>query len=162
VSADDHWFFRPLRRVHRCRWQLPAHVEAMLRQHARAAHPRETGGLLLGWWQDRVPVVIDGIEVLDPDATRTRWTRHPAAAELALQAALDEHEPCVGYVGDWHSHPADQGPSGSDLRQLRQDSRDQPGALALAVIRHGGRADTRLALSGRLVTASDLRKAHNR
>ena len=39
-----------------------------------------------------------------------------------------------GYVGTWHSHPSDSGPSPLDLATLRQDSLGQGHATASLVI----------------------------
>lgn len=156
MSGDDHFWFRPLRDVHRCDWTPPEHVERLLRALAAAAHPRETGGLLLGWWDDGIPVVVTAIEVPDPQATGTRWTRQPDAARDALQAARAAADPDVGYIGDWHSHPANVGASSRDIRQLRDDSRGYEHALALVVVRYGGQLDTRLARRGRLTTVPKL------
>lgn len=158
MSDDEHFWFRPLRAVHRSGWTPPVHVALTLRQLATSAHPHETGGLLLGWWDDGLPVVTDAVELADQRATGNRWTRQPQAAQEALAAARARAAPDVGYIGDWHSHPADVGPSGRDLRQLKQDSADYDNALALVVVRHGGRLDTRLARHGHLTTAAMIQK----
>ena len=156
MSGEDHFWFRPLRDVHRCGWSPAAHVEETLRRLAAASHRRETGGLLLGWWDGSVPTVVDAIEVPDPTATGNRWTRQPEAAHTALAEARAHANPLVGYVGDWHSHPANVGASPRDISQIRQDSRGYPNALALVVVRFGGNLDTRLALRGRLTTLTRL------
>jgi integrative and conjugative element protein (TIGR02256 family) len=157
VSADDHWFYRPIRRVHRNEVQLPDYVVTRLRTMAEAAHPRETGGLLLGWWEGMMPIVADVIEVPDPRATRTRWTRHEQSAASALEAALTSpRDPNLGYVGEWHSHPADLGPSSRDISELRSISRQYPNALVLAVVRYRGSVESRLARAGRLTTPGRL------
>lgn len=158
MSGAGHFWLRPLRAVHRCGWMPPEHVAVALRRFAVEAHPRETGGLLLGWWEQEVPVVAGAVEVPDPAATGTRWTRHSEAAAAALRHARATGDPTVGYVGDWHTHPADLGPSPQDLRQTKQDSTEYPHALALVVVRHGGRLDTRLALHGRPTTLSKLKE----
>lgn len=157
MSADDHWYLRPLRQVHRSGWELPTHVQDLLRKLSERRHPQETGGLLLGWWEDGLPVALDAVEVPDPAATGTRWTRRRSAADQCLELALAQRDDDVGYIGDWHSHPMNVAPSGRDLRQLRTDSRDFSQALGLAVVRRHGRVDTRLALRGRLTTAWQLR-----
>src|SRR4029450_870181 len=79
----------------------------LIARRARQAAPNETGGLLLGWWEGTAVVVAHAVEVPDPDATSSRWTRHEDTAQAALDAALpDPSHPWLGYVGDWHSHPA--------------------------------------------------------
>lgn len=79
-------------------------------------------------------------------------------ARAALEAARADASPYVGYVGDWHSHPANVAASSRDIKQLREDSRDYNEALALVVVRHNGSLDTRLALRGRLTTVPKLKE----
>src|SRR5665647_3825349 len=55
--TGEHCLYRPLREVHHSGLSVPAYVEDLLRAYAGTAHPRETGGLLLGWWEQSVPVV---------------------------------------------------------------------------------------------------------
>ena len=154
--AAEHWLFRPLGDVNRCGLSVPGYVEELLRAHAWAAHPIETGGLLLGWWDLGVPVIAYALEVKDPRATRRRWTRDEARARVALAQARRHGHKHVGYVGDWHSHPVNLGPSGSDLRELRRVSRQYDQPTTLAVVRHGGVVDMRLASAGRLTTVARL------
>lgn len=106
---------------------LSGPVLAELRVTAGAALPRETGGLLLGWWHTRdaaeVIVVRHAIEVPDRRATHTSWVRRPRAAQAALSRALAVlSHPLLGYVGDWHSHPKAYTASGPDRASLLQTS----------------------------------------
>lgn len=157
MSADDHWYYRPFSDVHRSALPLAEEAATAIRDLAAAAHPRETGGLLLGWWNEKVPVVRDAIEVLDPRAGHTRWTRHEAAARAALLAAVRAADGSgIGYVGEWHSHPADVGPSSRDIRELQRISRQYPLPLVLAVARRRGPIDVRIARNGRLTTPHRL------
>jgi hypothetical protein len=83
---------------------------AELNAAAQAALPKETGGLLLGWWDTceaaETVIVRHAIEVPDRQATPTSWVRRPRAAQAALSWALTTlGHPLLGYVGDWHSHP---------------------------------------------------------
>ncbi|SHN88825.1 integrative and conjugative element protein, VC0181 family [Geodermatophilus obscurus] len=103
---------------------------------AAAAHPRETGGLLLGWWDAGHVVVRHAVEVPDPGATTNSWSRDEPQAQAALDAALDEHQhPWLGYVGDWHSHPAPCGASSQDVTSIRRASRQYTQPLVLLVHR---------------------------
>lgn len=160
MSADEHWWFRPVRAVHRCGLSLSEEAETGLRECAGLSHPCETGGLLLGWWQDRVPVVVAAVEVPDPDAGHHRWSRDEPSAAQALERVRGAFPAHVGYVGDWHSHPADVGPSSQDLRAIRRASKQFDDPLVLAVARRGGRIDTRLAYRGRLTTVHALTTPH--
>lgn len=117
---------------------------------AAAAHPRETGGLLLGWWTDGAVIVTHAVEVADPDATGNTWSRHEAAAQRALEAAQEKSEhPWLGYVGDWHSHPAPCGASEQDLRSIKRVSTQYPHPMVLLVHRSDGTVDVWAAHCGR-------------
>lgn len=117
---------------------------------AAAAYPRENGGLLLGWWDaDRI-VVRNAVEVPDPAATANSWSRHEPRAQAALDAALDAHRhPWLGYVGDWHSHPAACGASIQDVASIRRASRQYTEPLVLLVYRADGAFDHVVAHRGR-------------
>ncbi len=160
MSADEHWWYRPIRAVHRCGLLLDDGIETELHVLSELAHPKETGGLLLGWWQNAVPVVGAVIEVPDPAAGLNRWTRDEFSATRALELVRRTYPAHVGYVGEWHSHHADIGPSPQDLRAIRRVSRQFDDALVLAVARRRGRIDTRLAHRGRLTTVAALTSVH--
>lgn len=134
---------------------LEGPVAASLRKLAAKAHPLETGGLLLGWWEGNALAIVDCVEVPDPHAGRSSWLRREKVAQQALSRVLaDRDDPHLGYVGDWHSHPADVGASRPDLRELRRVSRQYERQVALAVVRYGGRVDLSFALAGRLLPSS--------
>lgn len=117
---------------------------------AVAAHPRETGGLLLGWWDARYVVVRHAVEVPDPGATTNSWSRDEPQAQAALDTALAEHQhPWLGYVGDWHSHPAACGASSQDVTSIRRASRQYTEPLMLLVHRSDGTLDQVVAHRGR-------------
>ena len=140
---------------------VSAEVATTLRALAADAHPRETGGLLLGWWDKptNLPVVVDVVEVTDPDATGSRWTRDEAGAASALDTVRRSHPDGIGYVGDWHSHPRNAPPSGADLRALKRISRQYDFPVVLLVVRRDGPISTRLALHGRELTPATQAKS---
>jgi integrative and conjugative element protein (TIGR02256 family) len=123
---------------------------------AASAYPRETGGLLLGWWDIDGIVVAQAIEVIDPAATTDSWSRSQDTAQPALDdalARLDDHR--LGYVGDWHTHPQRCPASGTDLATISRASREYanpitllvhqpPGTLAGHVAHRGGLRPVRI------------------
>jgi proteasome lid subunit RPN8/RPN11 len=118
--------------------ELPIDVHAdatkLIAAAAAVARPRETGGLLLGWWDSGRVAVRSAVEVTDPHATADSWSRDQFRAQAALDTALAglDH-PWLGYVGDWHSHPAPCAASAQDLVSIRRASRqyDQPLVLII-------------------------------
>lgn len=125
----------------RTRVTVEAHPDATesIATLAVAAYPNETGGLLLGWWDLGQVVVRYAVEVPDPGATSHSWSRDQVRAQATLDDAMTEYaHPWLGYVGDWHSHPAPQGRSGQDLGSIRRASRQYVEPLVLMVHRSDG------------------------
>jgi integrative and conjugative element protein (TIGR02256 family) len=113
----------------------------------------ETGGLLLGWWDGEHIVARHAVEVVDPEASRSSWTREEGRAQHALEQALAAFDhPWLGYVGDWHTHLLDRGPSRQDVRSIRHASRCYDKPLLLLVQRAHHRLDARAAQRGRTRT----------
>lgn len=115
---------------------LTRRAEDTVSAAAIAAAPRETGGILLGW-RDTAHggfTVTGAIEVPDTASGHATYRRQHAAAEGRLQEALARHnDPDVGYVGEWHSHPAPQPPSPQDRHSIKQTARGAPAAVVLLV-----------------------------
>lgn len=110
-------------------------AQAAMRRAAREALPNETGGVLIGVHIDGHPVVTDALEIPTrrpaPDCFVIAFGEARRAVEAA--AAADRR---VGYVGEWHSHPTDQGPSPTDRwTMLRLASDDDTGNPILVVVR---------------------------
>ena len=102
----------------------------------------ETGGILLGWRHSTGVYVCDVIEVPDRRASRNQYVRRHGLASESLNRFLDTlpaRSP-VGYVGEWHTHPAPQGPSRTDRRQLKGISRHLHDYIALIVASHDPRS----------------------
>lgn len=130
-------------------------VSPALTATSRRSEPKETGGLLIGWLDGKTIVVRRILEVPDADATETSWTRSEARANKALAGFLAKTEhPWLGYVGDWHAHPAPVGPSQTDRRTLRKDSRSVRHPLALIVHRSDGTLDVLTARRGTALRTS--------
>lgn len=99
-----------------------------LRLAGTRALPRETGGLLLGYYTEIGPHVAEAHVVPDPRATRIRYRRDAVAAARILGASIRADDSgALGYIGEWHTHPLPIGPSATDVHAS--------GRLALA----GGR-----------------------
>lgn len=130
--------------------RLAADVAAALRTCAMRDTGHERGGLLLGWWDGTEIVIQYLVEVSDPHSTSTSWTRHQVTAQEALdQARATVADPRVGYVGDWHTHPAAIGISPADEAALRRASRQYPEPIVLIVALPDGRLDIHAASAGR-------------
>lgn len=73
--------------------------------------PRETGGLLVGYWsEDETEVVITDIVDAGPKARHGRFTFSPdyEYQQEQLDIILDNGARPLFYIGDWHTHPKGQ------------------------------------------------------
>lgn len=119
-----------------------------------AALPNETGGILLGFRTPCLIVVTRTVTVADPQSSRRGYLRRYRQAQARMAIGRGDAPPVVGYVGEWHTHPADVGPSRSDLRALAAIARLSQGPVALVVL-----ADPAQGLShvhGRVATRQDF------
>lgn len=100
----------------------------------RGALPKETGGILLGFRTPDLIVVTRLLTVPDPRSSRHSYRRRRRHAQAQMAAARADGAGAVGYVGEWHTHPADQPPSRTDLRALAATARLAAGPVALLVL----------------------------
>lgn len=135
-----------------------------LRRLARSAHPNETGGILLGVRTAGRPWITLAIEIPTPDRERSQY-RLPAGTTTAAVRSARHEDPRLGYLGEWHSHPADVGPSPTDRATMRRLALRSPRTgVVLIIVRHGidgHRLDVRemtlpFLRSRRSVTTGDL------
>lgn len=92
---------------------------------AARAHPIETGGILIGVYLDGHPWITTAVEIPTTDRGRSHYRIPAGATHVAvLGARAVDHR--LGYLGDWHSHPHDVGPSPKDLASLALVSMKRP------------------------------------
>ena len=111
-----------------------------------AALPQETGGILLGFRTLDLVVVTRALTVPDPRSSRHTYRRHRRRAQAQMAAAGINETPGIGYVGEWHTHPADCPPSRIDIRALTATARLTTAPVALIVLAY--RADRSVAVHG--------------
>lgn len=99
-----------------------------------AALPKETGGILLGFRAPDLIVVTRTITVTDPHSSRHGYLRRYRRATAKMALGRGTAPPVVGYVGEWHTHPVDVGPSLTDRRALGATARLAEGPVALVVL----------------------------
>lgn len=97
---------------------LSESAQASMTAAAAKAHPNETGGILIGVHNDGGhPWVTRAIEIATNDRGHHHYKIPSGATQPSVHAAR-RTDPRLGYLGDWHSHPADIGPSPTDLATL--------------------------------------------
>ncbi|WP_157660684.1 Mov34/MPN/PAD-1 family protein [Burkholderia ubonensis] len=83
-------------------------LERKLRDIRTGGLPKETGGVILGYI-DQKRKAIHIVDVLsapsDSDASQTGFTRGAAGVKEAIEHASMLTANIVGYLGEWHSHP---------------------------------------------------------
>jgi proteasome lid subunit RPN8/RPN11 len=127
-----------------------------LKRAASLSHPLETGGILVGVHADQQPWATMAIEL--PTSSRGRAHYHlPGGATQPAVLMARAVDPRLGYIGDWHSHPADVSPSRTDLASLRLISylhprRPNPTLLVLRRI-----SEHEYKLEARRITAANPR-----
>ena len=123
--------------------------------------PRETGGILIGFRSVNDIYVADIVEVPDDHSTGNRFVLREDSREKALARYLNQVPPeCpFGYVGNWHSHPAQAHASGRDLRTLRQEAKTAEDLIAMMILMRAPTGSWRVGRSGRLLGATITRQA---
>lgn len=135
--------------------RLSATASTLIHTASERAKPTETGGLLLGWWEANTIVIADAVEVVDSGATHASWTRRESTAQEALDRALAASDNSnIGYVGDWHCHPAAVGASLTDLQSLAHSSAEYQMPLALVVRQADGLVRVYVGDRGRVRSAN--------
>lgn len=103
-----------------------------------ASHPFEIGGIVAGVLVEGRPWITHVKEIPSQVSGHSSYVL-PAGKTSPAVAALQAIDPRVGYLGDWHSHPADAGASSLDFRTLRQTSQDNDARMPLLIIVRRGR-----------------------
>ena len=89
-----------------------------LRHAASDAHPVETGGILIGVYANGKPWITHAVEVRTSDRGPRHFTL-PAGATGRVVGDARALDPRLGYLGEWHVHPADVGPSSIDRATMK-------------------------------------------
>lgn len=97
--------------------------------------PLETGGILLGYREDANIIITHALVVNDQEASSDKYVRDDVKAngllhEFLVQRAGDDP---IGYIGEWHSHPAPARPSVTDVSAIRATAKISDGPIALLV-----------------------------
>lgn len=129
ITAESREGCLPLVRISR-------HALALASRHAMEAGSKELGGIMVGWWVGASTAVVhDLLMVPDVDADSNHYKRrHRGAQEIlnSYRKGLDDQR--VGYMGEWHSHPAPQPPSEIDRAALAAITRRGRTAVVLVVL----------------------------
>ena len=114
---------------------VSAQARDALRAAARRSVSKEHGGILIGYRHGNDIAVDDILEVPDATAGRTNYLRRENPARQALSEYLERigSDDVIGYVGEWHTHPAPLPPSPTDQHAMRAMTRKNRNSVALVV-----------------------------
>lgn len=144
-------------RLRRTVWLAEA-AQATVKTAAANGHPNEIGGVLIGvLTKHERPWVAEAI-VIPSAQPRVTFYELPGGARPDAVDRARARDPRLGYLGDWHSHPADMGPSSVDRQTMRAAAEDLRAACPNPILliarrrRDGYRMDVRELVHGRLRT----------
>lgn len=128
---------------HRFGLRIPAETLARMLELCRRDAPKETGGVLAGYYTNAHDcAVVTGVSEAPADSGsgRTWFVRGTAGLQRWLDGLWRRER--RHYLGDWHSHPGEApDPSPTDVAQLKEiasdESRKCPEPILVLV---GGRA----------------------
>ena len=134
---------------------LSEDAQDVLINAALKAHPKETGGVLIGVLTGKRPWVTYAIEVKS-EKSGLGYYELPRGSRREMVAKLRNQDSRLGYLGDWHSHPIDIAASTVDLKSVASlvVTGDCPRPL-LFIIRH---TDNGYAIDGRQWSNRTLRQ----
>ncbi|MFG1909445.1 Mov34/MPN/PAD-1 family protein [Kribbella sp. NPDC048928] len=105
-------------------------------RHAIESGLKEVGGILVGWWEGPKTAVVHEILVVSDDQSGLNHydRKHDLAQSVLTKylSGLEDHR--MGYIGEWHSHPAARPPSDIDLEELVAISRRSRRPVVLMVL----------------------------
>lgn len=137
---------------------LAEEAAATIARAAAAAHPHETGGVLVGvHTHGSRPWVTDAVELRSAKATGTFY-EVPAGARRKAVARLRRRDPRIGYLGEWHVHPADAAPSLVDTETIARLASDRDAGCDRPLLLVARRTSTGYVLDARQLSHRTLRE----
>lgn len=103
-------------------------AESCIVEAAVGAHPTEVGGILVGVMAGLSPWIAHAL-VIPPETPQPNHYLIPAGVTQPLVDCVRRVDRRLGYLGDWHVHPADVGPSRTDLKTMRRIARVTPAPI---------------------------------
>lgn len=115
---------------------IASHALVKAEADADRATAAEAGGVLIGFRIDNAVHVEEILTVNDNQATRTKFVLRSRTRDATIEdfrASLPSDSP-LGYVGTWHSHLADAGPSTTDRLTFQKEVFSASDAVAMLIL----------------------------
>jgi len=107
-----------------CRIFVTERVIDNLYEHSRKYHPKETGGILMGVYVKDIPWVTHVVRIDSPFSSKLYY-RIPSNVRPKFIQQVKYRDSRIGYLGEWHSHPRNIGPSPLDLLTIIKIANDK-------------------------------------
>jgi hypothetical protein len=131
----------------RLRIWLSERAARLVQEAATDALPDETGGVLIGVSVDDRPWITDAILIPSQKSSPVYYELPGEARHAAVDGARDRDRR-LGYIGEWHSHTYDIGPSHMDRTTMAR------------LAEHGGDCTEPVLLIARLRGGAHILEAH--
>jgi integrative and conjugative element protein (TIGR02256 family) len=98
-----------------------AYMQELISQNPR----KETGGVIVGWTDEKGDIIITDVSGPGPKAlcTANKFEKDVEYCQLFLDELYIQSFQKKVYVGEWHSHPiSNNNPSGTDIKSLSEIS----------------------------------------
>jgi Prokaryotic homologs of the JAB domain len=133
-------------------------VRLDLERAAADAHPKETGGILVGVHTAGLrPWIVHAVEIPSKDSGRAHYVVPARRRRQVVERLRKLHDPRLGYLGEWHSHPMDVGASSTDLESIQAIANDRASGCQRPVLFVVRRAGGGYALDARQLDRRSLR-----
>ena len=97
--------------------------------------PVEAGGILIGHFgKDTVHIAFATDSGPNAQHSPTGFRRDGEYSQTVLEQIVGESEAPTDYIGEWHSHPANQGPSLKDLVSMQWIAKNPKYAVSHPVL----------------------------
>lgn len=93
----------------------------LIEEEGWAKYPKETGGILIGWQQGLIFHIETAIGP-GPNAFHKNisFKRDGIFSQMHLESTVLATHGQWDYLGEWHSHPCNMGPSSTDIKSLKK------------------------------------------
>lgn len=109
-------------------------LEFIIRE-SNHSYPLETGGMLIGRFDGNCALIS---QATGPgpkaDKTPSEFKRDGEYSQWVLDKTVARSDGTQDYIGEWHSHPMNSGPSGKDFASLRWIAQNPSYAVAQPVL----------------------------
>jgi proteasome lid subunit RPN8/RPN11 len=102
---------------------------------AVVGHPNEAGGILVGvHTAGSRPWIVHAVEIPSKNSGGTHYVVPDHHRRDIVDRLRRQYDLRLGYLGEWHSHPFDIGPSETDLASIRAIADDPNAGCARPVL----------------------------